>query len=625
MGDNVTDESQYRIVSPKLTVKAMRDNGYKSTAFALAELIDNSIDAEANLVEVFACETPAQTGSRTRARIDTIAVLDNGTGMDPDTLRRSLKFGESLGDSRKRIGRFGMGLPNSSMSQCKTVEVWSWQNGPANAMYTYLDLDEIQAGKTNVPAPDHKPVPALWQNLSEGVSTSGTLVVWTQLDRVQWHGASATLRNTEELIGRVYRHYLSKGEVAIRLVPVRDGETSGEAEFAKPNDPLYLLTPNCTPAPFDSKPMFTPFDLGEEGDPGVAHFPVEYKGETHYVTIRASIALPEARRSDIPGKPWPDSAKSKAEPGAQPWGRHAARNIGVSLVRQGRELELDRSWAIGYDPVERWWGLEVDFPPELDDAFGVTNNKQNAIHFSALATFDWEAEKDTDETFGAFKERLAEQGDARFHLIDMALYIREKLLRTIRRHLTQQTAGVRKGGKRHDDPARDKADEAVKRRQEEGHTSTTDDLDDGASDQEKRDEQVKVLTDRHHFDPRLAESIVDADLRSGKRVRFISAHENSPAFFNIDLMKGMLQINLNMKHPVHERLLNVLEDVPADENADDLRQRLEQAAETFKLIIAAWARYEDEITSPKLRERVEEAREEWGRYARAFLADSEDS
>ena len=39
---------------------------------------------------------------------------------------------------------------------------------------------------------------------------------------------------------------------------------------------------------------------------------------------------------------------------------------------------LDDGWCIGYDPRERWWGAEIEFPPTLDEVFGVPNNKQAA-------------------------------------------------------------------------------------------------------------------------------------------------------------------------------------------------------------------------------------------------------
>src|SRR5690606_41267454 len=116
---------------------------------------------------------------------------------------------------------------------------------------------------------------------------------------------------------------------------------------------------------------------------------------------------------------------------SQTWGQHVRRNIGVSLVRKGRELDLDTSWAIGYSPVERGWGIEVDFPPELDEVFGVTNNKQTAVVFSSLADFDWSSEQDPDETPKEFKDRLRELGDPRLPLIDLAQYLKG-LLSTMR-------------------------------------------------------------------------------------------------------------------------------------------------------------------------------------------------
>ena len=46
-----TTESGF-IIPPELAVKAMRDSGYRNTAYALAELIDNSIQADASEVEL---------------------------------------------------------------------------------------------------------------------------------------------------------------------------------------------------------------------------------------------------------------------------------------------------------------------------------------------------------------------------------------------------------------------------------------------------------------------------------------------------------------------------------------------------------------------------------------------
>ena len=82
-------EFDFSVVSPALTVQAMRDSGYKDTDHALAELIDNSIEADAQLIELIICEAPPDPDrAYARARVNEIAVADGGCGMDAVTLRR---------------------------------------------------------------------------------------------------------------------------------------------------------------------------------------------------------------------------------------------------------------------------------------------------------------------------------------------------------------------------------------------------------------------------------------------------------------------------------------------------------------------------------------------------------
>ncbi|MEJ8653334.1 ATP-binding protein [Streptomyces sp. MS1.AVA.3] len=220
--------SKYSIVTSDLTVKALQDSGYKSTAHAIAELIDNGLEANADLVELFVVESTDRPTHRARYRVEKIAVLDNGDGMDPETLRHSLRFGAGTRQERKGIGRFGVGLPNSSISQCDRVDVWSWTNGPDNALHTYLDLSELARGLEEVPEPKLDALPTEWQALAEGLGSSGTLVQWSQLERVQWRGAETTITNTEHLIGRVYRRLITKGK-RIKLVPVRGWHSCPES------------------------------------------------------------------------------------------------------------------------------------------------------------------------------------------------------------------------------------------------------------------------------------------------------------------------------------------------------------------------------------------------------------
>ena len=88
----VTD-GRFDVVPTHLAVEAMRDNGYKNAAYAIAELIDNSIQAEAPFVELLCCETQEQLTHRRCHRIYQLAVAYDGKGMDSNVLRQALQFG----------------------------------------------------------------------------------------------------------------------------------------------------------------------------------------------------------------------------------------------------------------------------------------------------------------------------------------------------------------------------------------------------------------------------------------------------------------------------------------------------------------------------------------------------
>ena len=159
----IGEQLRFDFVPTALAVNAMRDNGYKNAAHAIAELFDNSLQADANSVELLCVETEEQLRQRRVKRIRQVAVLDNGVGMDAEVLRQSLQFGNGTRlNDRSGIGRFGMGLPTASISQCRRVEVWTWQSDPDKPLYTYLDLGELDRGEIReVPQPEHKADPGI--------------------------------------------------------------------------------------------------------------------------------------------------------------------------------------------------------------------------------------------------------------------------------------------------------------------------------------------------------------------------------------------------------------------------------------------------------------------------------
>src|SRR3546814_2990630 len=84
-----TAKARKKIIPAHLAVTAMRASGYKSTAYALAELIDNSIQAKATEVEVICVEERTMVQKRQRARVTEIAVIDNSEGMTSQGIQRA--------------------------------------------------------------------------------------------------------------------------------------------------------------------------------------------------------------------------------------------------------------------------------------------------------------------------------------------------------------------------------------------------------------------------------------------------------------------------------------------------------------------------------------------------------
>ena len=594
------------IIPPEFAVRAMRDSGYKNTAYALAEIIDNAIQANANSVELICVELREQVNERERKRIRSIGVMDNGDGMEPDTLQLALQFGNGTHLSDRRgIGRFGMGLPNSSISQCRRLEVWTWQSGPDNAMYSYLDVDEIEGGHlSSVPVPEHRPLPEEWRHRSHAVGTTGTLILWSNFDehRLTWRGAPATLRNTETIVGRMYRKFIDQGKVSIRLLALLDNKPTHD-KYVRVNDPLYLMANSSTPSPFEKDAMFQPWGGKDE------LFDIDYYGKAHQVAVRMSWARQETVPDD------------KSDRGARPYGKHAAKNIGLSIVREGRELVLDPAWTNSYDPTERWWGVEVEFPSTLDEVFGVTNTKQNATIFSSMAQYDWKAEANAGESLSDFKERLKHDGDPKFLLLPIVEHIHQQI-REARGLLKRQTAGRRTEGKRYDEAnTADLATNRFKERAEQGYET---EADREKFTEEDSKEFEKDLKEDKNYPKDVAKEIAKATLTRNRKVEFVTKAMEGYAFFNVEHRQGGLTVIVfNTNHPLHEQLIESLDPkIGEGETDSDLLDRIHRAADTWELIFAAWARYEMEEVAHQ--ERLFETRQEWGKMARFFLPKNQD-
>lgn len=153
-----------------------------------------------------------------------------------------------------------------------------------------------------------------------------------------------------------------------------------------------------------------------------------------------------------------------------------------------------------------------------------------------------------------------------------------------------------------------------------------------------------VLYDKKTFTYRLREvepeeidqAVTSAHLRSKPAVRsqeikarfigrndeyvFTTSKLTGPAFFETSAKSRTIQVILNENHPLFSSLEEVLDPNSNDSN-QEMYQRLVESRKLFELLLAAWSKYENTQPDGPRRFKVEEARLEWGRNARAFLLD----
>ena len=293
----------------------------------------------------------------------------------------------------------------------------------------------------------------------------------------------------------------------------------------RPNDPLYLMTGSTCPELFGPGRMF----IELTGSPFTV--PIKFRGRTHQVHVRASYARPHVRDAAHPDASWPEEDKTR-DAGHSKWGKDADSNMGVSIVRAHREIDLDSSWVNGNDPRERWWTVEIDIPTEIDEVFGVMNNKQSAMTLRRLAQYDWRREALLGEdTPGDVRRRMEDEGDPRVYLLEL----RQQVTNAVGL-MRARVKEAKRPRRRHDQDDEDeradaKASAAIKRRSEEGHTGDSDISEgDGLKDEDVQ-VHVESLTSRHQLDKSDALQRIDETIREKYRVRWIQSRQSSAAFF----------------------------------------------------------------------------------------------
>lgn len=371
------------IVDIKNMGDALRNTGYKNIESAVAEIIDNSEEANANNSFVILSEHIDPSSGR--KVVHEIGFLDDGEGMDMTVLGTCLGIGSSTRFARRGLGRFGVGLPQASLYACPEIIVYSWQNGIENSQKVFLDINKVKSGEqTEIADPVNEQIPAKYQQYIQyqtptktyDFSKSGTLVIWVNCDRISPKTRGPLTERLEFALGQKFRHFIHDGAFNIKIIA---HENQDAAVNVAPNDPLFLMEDNHVLCDGEDPSKIYKDVKGENYEPvfelyGEEIVPIKYIDRDNEVET-ASVLI---RFSKVKAKFYDETAFPTGNPGSYPFGKYASKMEGISIVRAKREIDFRQFdfYSTTNEPQHRWWGCEIMFDPELDEAFGVANNKQ---------------------------------------------------------------------------------------------------------------------------------------------------------------------------------------------------------------------------------------------------------
>ncbi|OQB81217.1 MAG: hypothetical protein BWX88_04351 [Planctomycetes bacterium ADurb.Bin126] len=334
---------------------------------AVGELIDNSLQANANkvLCRIFTVKKKIGKNKRATEVVERLAVGDDGDGMDQPTLHRALTLGYSTRyNDRKGMGRFGVGAKLAGISQAQRIDIYSRQSASADWLHTYIDLEEVHAGKMKyIPTPEADSLP---EDCKDLVGDKGTLVVWSKTDRLEetesGGGRQADTVKTDlvNYIARTFRKFLDSG-ITIKMDNVD----------VRPHDPLFLMTSTQWHQNGEADPV------AEIKHPASFDFPVP-SDPSRTSKVHVTLTLLPKKFRMTRGEGGNDFAKS----------RRIDENEGISILRADREIF--HGFLRGVQPsqdqrqIDRFIGKEIRFEPDLDECFRVRNVKKGAEPIDGL-------------------------------------------------------------------------------------------------------------------------------------------------------------------------------------------------------------------------------------------------
>jgi hypothetical protein len=211
--------------NPEFLIKSISEQGY-SLETALADLIDNSITAEAKRIEIISFKKDDKYS---------LFIADDGNGMSYDILVRSMMFPSSDMDSnreKKDLGRFGLGLKTASFSQTRRFTVISklkeeakdsfkgltWDVDQLNSETGWIIFRESGADLNNLNELFLKQSKNHLEHSEVFINKYNTLIYWDNMRKFSLNESYLhQLELVKEYLGIVFHQFIEKNKLVIRF------------------------------------------------------------------------------------------------------------------------------------------------------------------------------------------------------------------------------------------------------------------------------------------------------------------------------------------------------------------------------------------------------------------------
>ena len=568
-------------------LQSLRDSGY-SLAAAFGEVIDNSLEANANNVLLHLEESQTKSGKK---HIHRIAIIDDGDGMKLDILQRYLQIGFSTRYMRTdTIGKYGVGAKFAALNYGQRIDVWSRTSEEEPWHHVYFDLEEALEQEKNgetvgITSPDTNLV-------SEDIipflpEYSGTVVVWSKVDRLedgrQAPDARALEAEIKHELSRMFRYFLHDGI----CISVNGTELL-------PHDPLCLMEGTWT----DSVLVYYYDRLRKAAAKKGTEppLPLPDSSKKHFPATRIAKELIKIGSSSctLTVTLYPKEVLRKRYKGGDKLAEQIRLedNMGsISFVRLNREINytsVPRIFPRGVQKPDRFIGIEVLFTPELDTYFGVRNVKRGVEPHDELRTeirqllkkYVDEAHGLLEEVWGAVSREINENQGEHQPILEAA----KEANRTLPKSRVKAQVDEQEKEQIFNDIAKDVV----------------------GNNEEKQQEYRKSIK----YLPFVVESVdFPGDL-----------------FIDIQHIDGQVIIRLNTRHRFYREMwepLRSIADAPLGSiSEDEAKKAARRSIEALTLLIIAYGKAESMDDDP--RERYSELRSYWGKFADSLMGKVKD-